>query len=122
MHTDVPCGICVEMLDAVLRYQGPVLLAEMGRQTGVGHGRNAERGIFCPTIDIVGNRLLSDFGIHAADGIGSAGQFNLLQALTLPLASSERRLPAVTGLTGATFPDAGPHRRLFIFAAGIKGL
>ena len=89
MHPDVPCGICVERLGAVLRYQGPVLLAEMGRQTGVGHGRNAEGGIFCPTIDIVGNRLLSDFGIHAADGIGSAGQFNLLQALTLLLAGAK---------------------------------
>jgi hypothetical protein len=30
VRTDVPCGICVEMLDATLRYQDPVVLAEIG--------------------------------------------------------------------------------------------
>jgi hypothetical protein len=96
VHADVPGGIRVEMLDAVLRYQGPVLLAEMGGQTGVGHGRDAQGRIFCPAIDIVGNWLLSDLGIHAADAIGPAGQFNLLPTLTLLLAGPKPR-KAVTG-------------------------
>ena len=70
--------------------------AEMGWQTGVGHGRDAQARIFCPAIDIIGNRLLSDLGIHATDGIGPAGQFNLLRTLTLLLAGPSQR-KAVTG-------------------------
>lgn len=89
VHTDVPCGIRVEMLDAVLRYQCPVLFAEMGWQTGVGHSRNPEGRILCPAINVVGNWLLSDFDIHATHGIGPAGQFNLLPTLTLLLAASK---------------------------------
>jgi hypothetical protein len=39
---------------------------------------------------------LSDLGIHASEAIGPAGQFNLLQTLTLLLAGLKQR-KAVTG-------------------------
>ena len=82
----------MKMLNGMLRYQLPVFLADMGGQSCARHSCQTHGRVLSSAVNVVGN-IFPNSGIHGGDGIGPASPFNLLQALTLPLAGSNGGVP-----------------------------